>query len=49
MTIQEFITALNNYPFDTEIQVYNVQGEWADPPEIENWFYNQKQNLLIIS
>lgn len=49
MTIKELIAILNTYPQDTEIMVYNQQGEWYDPPEVEDWFYNEKYNYLVLS
>ena len=49
MTIKELISILKTYPSDTEVEVYNQQGEWADPPEVKDWSYDKKKNLLILS
>ena len=49
MTVKELISILKTYPSDTEVEVYNHQGEWSDPPELEDWFYDEKKNLLILS
>ena len=49
MTIKELIAILEIYQLNTEVMVYNQQGAYYDPPEINDWVYDKKNNLLILS
>ena len=49
MTIKELIAILETYQLDTEVMVYDQQGEYYDSPEINDWVYDRKNNLLILS